>query len=306
MRTIALLLISFACFFTACHSSRTKEITFYTVSLTSTADAEVASCIRIKPFFLETTHQECIKESWVNRKGTVIAIVWKTDAPNEEQKEKIILPLFKKFEIESKLIADTSRINELDASLKEAQRSGIRLLEKALWYKGMEIEKLSVEEAHAIADTATALAHKAGLISDDETASIKKEIEEYMKTELVKVKPHFETSELESEMKWKQKGYEIYVKYIGIDRAEKVRDLYIGYKHKMSEARRKSNSPKEEILQSEITCPKCGNKKTETMPTDVCVLKYTCEKCKADLTPKNGDCCIFCSYGSVKCPSKQG
>ena len=58
-------------------------------------------------------------------------------------------------------------------------------------------------------------------------------------------------------------------------------------------------------LQSVITCPKCGHKKTETMPTDVCLLKYTCEKCKADLFPKDSDCCVFCSYGSVKCPSKQ-
>lgn len=60
-----------------------------------------------------------------------------------------------------------------------------------------------------------------------------------------------------------------------------------------------------EVLQSEITCPKCGHRKMETLPTDVCLLKYTCEKCKADFFPKNGDCCVFCSYGSIKCPSKQ-
>ncbi|MCK6648984.1 MAG: hypothetical protein L6Q66_04965 [Bacteroidia bacterium] len=58
-------------------------------------------------------------------------------------------------------------------------------------------------------------------------------------------------------------------------------------------------------LQSEITCPKCGNKKTETMPTDVCLLSYTCQKCQAVLHPKEGDCCVFCTYGDHKCPSKQ-
>ena len=56
---------------------------------------------------------------------------------------------------------------------------------------------------------------------------------------------------------------------------------------------------------SEITCPKCGHKKTETLPTDVCVIKYTCENCKTELTPKVGDCCVFCTYGTHKCPSKQ-
>ncbi|HXD94417.1 MAG TPA: GDCCVxC domain-containing (seleno)protein [Bacteroidia bacterium] len=58
-------------------------------------------------------------------------------------------------------------------------------------------------------------------------------------------------------------------------------------------------------MQSVITCPKCGHKKTETMPTDVCLLKYTCTNCKAELRPRQGDCCVFCTYGTHKCPSMQ-
>ncbi len=56
---------------------------------------------------------------------------------------------------------------------------------------------------------------------------------------------------------------------------------------------------------SEITCPKCGHKKMEEIPTDVCLLSYTCEKCNAVLHPKEGDCCVFCTYGTHKCPSIQ-
>jgi hypothetical protein len=58
-------------------------------------------------------------------------------------------------------------------------------------------------------------------------------------------------------------------------------------------------------IKSEITCPSCGYKKMENMPTDVCLLKYSCEKCNATLFPREGDCCVFCTYGSHKCPSKQ-
>ncbi len=65
------------------------------------------------------------------------------------------------------------------------------------------------------------------------------------------------------------------------------------------------NMETEKSEQSEITCPSCGYKKTETLPTDVCVIKYNCEKCNAELRPKEGDCCVFCSYGSHKCPSMQ-
>ncbi len=57
--------------------------------------------------------------------------------------------------------------------------------------------------------------------------------------------------------------------------------------------------------QSTITCPKCAHKKTETLPTEVCLLSYTCENCKTVLHPKADDCCVFCSYGDHKCPSKQ-
>lgn len=58
-------------------------------------------------------------------------------------------------------------------------------------------------------------------------------------------------------------------------------------------------------LTSTITCPKCGHQKTETMPTNACTFFYECENCKERLKPKEGDCCVFCSYGSVKCPPIQ-
>lgn len=58
-------------------------------------------------------------------------------------------------------------------------------------------------------------------------------------------------------------------------------------------------------LKSIITCPMCGFKKEEIMPTDSCVPFYSCSGCKVVLKPRQGDCCVFCSYGSVKCPVKQ-
>ena len=59
------------------------------------------------------------------------------------------------------------------------------------------------------------------------------------------------------------------------------------------------------ILESTLTCPECGHRKTELMPTDSCQYYYECESCHAVLKPKAGDCCVFCSYGTVKCPSMQ-
>lgn len=58
-------------------------------------------------------------------------------------------------------------------------------------------------------------------------------------------------------------------------------------------------------LQSVITCPQCGHSQTETMPTDACQYFYDCAGCGAVLRPKAGDCCVYCSYGSVPCPPVQ-
>ena len=56
---------------------------------------------------------------------------------------------------------------------------------------------------------------------------------------------------------------------------------------------------------TDITCPECGHTATEILPTEVCVIKYNCENCQVVLTPDEKDCCVFCTFGTHKCPSKQ-
>lgn len=56
---------------------------------------------------------------------------------------------------------------------------------------------------------------------------------------------------------------------------------------------------------STITCPACSFQKEEKMPVNACVHFYECINCKVMLNPKPDDCCVFCSYGTVKCPSMQ-
>lgn len=58
-------------------------------------------------------------------------------------------------------------------------------------------------------------------------------------------------------------------------------------------------------LSSKIKCPKCGFEKEEIMPQNVCQHSYQCSGCSTVLQSKDGDCCVFCSYGDTKCPSEQ-
>ena len=56
---------------------------------------------------------------------------------------------------------------------------------------------------------------------------------------------------------------------------------------------------------STICCPNCGYSETVEMPTDYCQWYYNCKNCEVLLKPKQGDCCVFCSYGDQPCPSIQ-
>ncbi len=66
-----------------------------------------------------------------------------------------------------------------------------------------------------------------------------------------------------------------------------------------------TTSPVRVELRSAITCPNCGHTEAETMPTTACQWFYDCKGCGTVLKPLRGDCCVFCSYGTVPCPPIQ-
>lgn len=51
------------------------------------------------------------------------------------------------------------------------------------------------------------------------------------------------------------------------------------------------------ILESIITCPKCGHRKEKTMPTDASRFFYKCEKCQTLLKPVKGIAVYFAAMG---------
>jgi len=75
-------------------------------------------------------------------------------------------------------------------------------------------------------------------------------------------------------------------------------------RREMASRRNRASKPLMQ-LESTLTCPHCAHQATETMPTDACQFFYDCKGCGARLKPLAGDCCVFCSYGSVPCPPVQ-
>ncbi|MDQ3388116.1 MAG: hypothetical protein M3483_01300 [Gemmatimonadota bacterium] len=63
---------------------------------------------------------------------------------------------------------------------------------------------------------------------------------------------------------------------------------------------------KEVLLRSTLRCPRCGAATEAEMPEGACQFFFECPACGELLRPVPGDCCVFCSYGSVPCPPMQG
>lgn len=59
------------------------------------------------------------------------------------------------------------------------------------------------------------------------------------------------------------------------------------------------------VMDSTITCPRCETSHTETLPVDAGTYFYECPSCGEGLKLQPGDCCVFCSYGTEKCPPQQ-
>ena len=210
--------------FNRCNSfdskASTGNISFYDVPLVCGADSTIGCGSRIKPLFIESAKQKEIKESWVNRKGTVIAFVWANSKPDNSVAEN----LFKEFDIEGFLIKNQKDVNELNESLKGKEQ----------WYEGMEVDSLSLHEAGTIASNSTQVILYAGLITNNEAALIRPEIENYFKKELVKVRSNDNLID-DERIKWKQDSYQIYASHIGKIRADKVKTYYSRYLQKKIE-----------------------------------------------------------------------
>ena len=210
--------------FNRCNSvdskAATGKISFYDVPLVCGADSTIGCGSRIKPLFIESAKQKEIKESWTNREGTVIAFVWTDSKPNNDLAEK----LFKQFDIEGSLITEDKQISELTEGMNGKQQ----------WYQGMAVDSLSLHEAGTIATNSTQVIVDAGLITAEEAAAIRPEIENYFKKELVKVRPIDNLIE-DERTKWREDSYKIYASHIGKDRADKVNAYYSAYLQKKIE-----------------------------------------------------------------------
>ena len=192
-------------------STRETSITFYKTPLVCNAAPDIGCGSRSKPALLELEKNPAVKEAWLNRPGTVIAIVWKDKAKTDD----VVKP-----------ILDENNISFTELKEKDAASYKQTFRKTNLWYRGADVDKLSLEEASTIAKSAIKPALENNLITSLEAEKIRTKIESYFREELVKLRTNDQLNE-DSENKWKQAMIDIAEKYIGKERTEKAMQLYL-------------------------------------------------------------------------------
>jgi hypothetical protein len=182
-------------------------VTFYDVPLVCGAAPSIGCGSRAKPLLLDLERQSAIKEVWLNRTGTMVAIVWR-DEPRMEEAGK---PVFKRHEVDCR------------ERLADPQTTQSFPMEGS-WLRSGDVDRLSLEEAQEIAETLVALPAKERLISSEEAARIKSEIEAYFRKELIKVRSKQELLD-DTRGMFPEAVLDIYKKHVGAQRIAGVRAL---------------------------------------------------------------------------------
>ena len=179
-------------------------ISFYNVPLVCGAAPAIGCGSRAKPLLVDLEQGTAIKEVWLNRAGTIVAVVWSGPARTEE----VAKPVFEKHEIPYRERRD-------DKQTTGSFRSEGR------WLRGAEVDRLSLEEARVIAETSVSAAVRERLVSVREAAQIKSDIEAYFRDELVRLRTKQELRQ-DTQGKFPQAVLNIYENHVGLERTAEV------------------------------------------------------------------------------------
>jgi hypothetical protein len=117
-----------------------QTVSFFTVPLVCNAAPHIGCGSRAKFILIDLMKDQAIKEAWLNRKGTVMAIVW-AKGTSSSARQTALASVFSLHKLPIKEVSDEER-NTLADNFKDKEK----------WYKGSDVDALSIEEAGVMAD----------------------------------------------------------------------------------------------------------------------------------------------------------
>jgi len=124
-------------------SATFDRVTIFQVALQCPAAPQIGCGSAAKPILLKLERDLVVREAWLNRTGTLIAVVWKSEVNSQTQQD------FKSRLRGAGCCAKDTALKELQG---EARDQALKELQSGHgWYRGAEVDRLSEEEAGVIA-----------------------------------------------------------------------------------------------------------------------------------------------------------
>jgi len=155
------------------HASSTpdaKRLSFYEVPLVCPAASQIGCGSASKPLLLGLENSGVASEAWLNRAGTVMAVVWSAQSTSG-QRSKAFKSILKQFQ--AKELTGDARGQALNAF---SQKTG--------WYRGAQVDRLSEEEAGVIAARLVGRIRAKITVSDEKAKAIELGFTDVLKQKL--------------------------------------------------------------------------------------------------------------------------
>ena len=248
------LIISFLCslmataFFPAnsfAGSTSSDQMSFFRVPLVCNA-APFGCGSRSKPVLLDLQKSEAVKEAWLNRAGTIIAVVWKENI-NPKTRSSVTEEVFATHQVNVEALTDEAFDTEF-AAFSTGEN----------WYKGKEVDQLTIEESALIAKKIMSVLQKDELIPSDQVEPMQAELTKYIETSLLGITSADQLNR-GFYAQWEKEAFRLGEKYLGKGNMPEVQ-LY-GPMPTNEAEEKASCSGQESSCKSQSSC--CSSKKTQ-------------------------------------------
>lgn len=149
-----------------------KRLSFYEVPLVCPAAPQIGCGSASKPLLVGLEGTGVASEAWLNRPGTIMAIVW-SERSTPKQRSAAFKSILNQAEIAGKELAGEARQQALNSF---QQKTG--------WYRGAEVDRLSEEEAGVIAARLVRRIRAKITVTDDKANAIEQGFTAVLKQKL--------------------------------------------------------------------------------------------------------------------------
>jgi len=112
------------------------RVSLFEVALRCPAAPQIGCGSSAKPILLRLEQESSVRQAWLNRAGTIIAVAWKADSTSNGRHDAVA-------------ILEEKEAKEIKG--KHRERRLTEFLSGRGWYRGAEVDRLSEEEAGIIA-----------------------------------------------------------------------------------------------------------------------------------------------------------